>query len=644
MNSTSRGAASAGTAQRIVAYALKLIALMMAVYQLLYPFLLPWGQNRHVITHVTFALTLVFLGQLGGAASKQRKWLALVAFVITLGALPYTFANAAMLEAKLGIGLSTTELIVGIATFLVVLSATWLEWGNVLVALLLLGLTYFYLGYHIPGLLQGTKQPSFAYGLTFLITGISTGLFGQVTPISANLIFLFLLFAGVMRSTGATSMFVELGRALGQKMKGGVPLAAVVSSSLMGTITGSTIANAAFMGSLTIPAMKQQGIHGEDAAAIESAASCGGQLLPPVMGAGAFLMASYLGVPYLAIVKLAIVPALMYYVALMIRVGAVVRSTGFKSQDEVINWKLIVRAFPAFVVPLGIFVYLLLTGISAHLAIVYALFAIFVIRFARIEVYRSRKGFLQAVREIVTGLIEGAYEGAKIAIVICAISIFAQVLISSALAPKLTEAFTAFASGSALIGLALAMVSCILLGFGMPTVVSYSVVAIMFVPTLFQLGVPMPAAHLFVFYFAVFADLTPPVATAIIVTSKIAGSNFWRTGWASVKFWLAVALVPWLFVFHHAVLNIDSGGALLLPVAVFVGTSALIAALSERFLIVKMTPLDILLGALALLGGILWIVKVADAIWGLCFASIAVLALLVGQLKRVTHQAKMEVS
>ena len=542
------------------------VALLAAIYHLYFAYSWPFTEGEHAIVHVGFAALLVGIDQARRRAGALRI-LAIICAVGSVAATAYLFTVSEDLEMRFGLGLTLPQLVAGIFVIVAVIVLCWMEWGVVIAALAVIGLGYFFFGYHIPGPLRAAQHPSFDYAMTFLISSGGTGLFGQITPISASIVFLFMVFGALLASTGVTRLFMELGNLMGRIMRGGAAVTCVVSSSLLGTVTGATVANVAITGTFTIPTMKKQGFRAEDAGGLEAVASCGGQVLPPVMGAGAFIMAAYLGISYIEIAARAFVPALMFYAGVLLAIFFLVRKAGTIAESEPADLSIIRNELVPFLAPLATLVYFLLQGYSATTAVFLAISSVIAVSFLRPRTWRSREGFRETVTTIGSGLVSGAQQGAALGIIVAAISLVAQSLITTALGPKFASTLAGLVGGQILPALLLVSFASLLLGCGLPTIAAYTMVAIMMVPALKAIGVDPTAAHLFVFYFAVYAAVTPPVATAAIVASRIAETNFWRTSWAAMRIMAGPLILPFLFIYRPEVLQFPPDPtALALPI------------------------------------------------------------------------------
>ena len=591
----------------VVRWLTTVLAFVAAVYHIAYVFWFPWGTTTHTILHVGAALTLVLLPR---AFEEQgfRRLVSVLALLMASATIPFFLVMSDTLEMKYGMGLTTLEFAMGLAVIATTVLAVYLAWGLAIPIVCLFFLTYFFFGYMVPGPLQAARMPTADYAMAFLAAGGSSGIFAGVTNVSANYIFLFVLFGAVFGATGVLSMFIELGRYLGQVVRGGAAFTAIVGSALMGSVTGATVANVALTGSVTIPTMKKQGYRSTDAVAIESVSSCGGQVLPPIMGTGAILMASFLGMPYISILAMAVVPAMLFFAGLLVTAMVVARNRPIAIDEDPIDWALIRGHLAHFVIPVGLVVYLLMIGRSPEVAIVWALLTGIGLFLLRPRNLASWQQMWSSIKGVSVGLVQGARQAAEIAVVLAAIAVVAQALITTAAAPKLALMLRSFAGDLPLLWLVMSMVTCIILGFGMPTAAAYTLVAVMMVPAMSQLGLEPHVAHFFIFYYAVYAAVTPPVATAVIVGSKIGQVGFWPAAWASVKFMIIPLLLPFAFVYHPALLAFPNVTldllmpALALLVAAFHASVLLYGGLDGRF-----NGLTIAMMGVGLVTAVLWI-------------------------------------
>ncbi len=422
-------------------------------------------------------------------------------------------------------------------------------WPIVIVATCFLA--YAFAGPYIPGIMahQGVKPDQLVGHLFFTTEGI----FGIPLGVSSTFIFLFILFGAYLEKTGLGKFFIDLANAVAGWASGGPAKVAVLSSGLMGTVSGSSVANVAGTGSFTIPMMKSLGYKPEFAGAVEAAASTGGQLMPPIMGAAAFLMAEFIGVSYISVVKAAVIPALLYFTGIWIGVHLEARKNGLKGipRDQLPKIGRLIVERGHLAVPLIAIVYLLVSGYTpmraALWAIALAIGASLLRRSTRISAY-----------DVVKGLETGARSALGVIIACATAGIIIGVVTKTGLGLKLASAMIGMAHGLLLPTLFFTMISSIVLGMGVPTTANYVITSTIAAPAIIQLGVPVMAAHMFAFYFGIVADVTPPVALAAYAGSGIARGNPMKTGINASKLAVAAFLVPYIFVMSPSLLMIDT--------------------------------------------------------------------------------------
>jgi len=567
------------------------LAIGTAIYHILFVIFGGLSSSEHNIMHVLLVMALVVLQQAINQEVRYKRLLLLLLLVASTATLTYTFLRAQELQLHTGMFLSDTDFAVGVVIITCVVIVSWLQWGRILTAVLVIALIYFFFGSGLPGALGFPRMQPW-YVMSFLGMGIGSGLFGFLTPASASMVFYFMLFSGVLSATGVLPMFLEVGKWLGMKLRGGAALTALVGSSLVGTITGASVANVALTGTYTIPTMKKQGFPPHQASAIESIASSGGQIMPPVMGAGAFIMSSLVGVSYFEIIVNAIWPALLYYGATFIGVMVLIRRLHIQiTEEEKVDAGLIKQTLPAFIIPLVILVILLAQVHSVAWSTIWAMVATIVVSmFSR----RTRP----SIKKFFVHFADGAMQGAQIGVAIAAIALVSQTAISTGLGPRVSEIVFSLSAGIVPIALILVMIGSILLGMGMTTVAAYTIVAIVMVPTLRQMGIDRMAAHFFAFYFAVFSSVTPPIATAAIVGSQIAKTSFWKCAWAGFKLAIPLFLIPYAFVTEPALLQFPLINVQVLLMLVILIASALsMAVINYSYFLIRLNKMETFLFA-----------------------------------------------
>ena len=404
----------------------------------------------------------------------------------------------------------------------------------------------------------------------------TTGILGTPIGVCSTYIALFVIFGAFLEATGVANFFIDCANALVGWASGGPAKVAVVSSALCGMVSGSSVGNTVTTGSFTIPMMKKTGYKPEFAGAVEAAASTGGQIMPPIMGAAAFLMAEYMKLPYAQVAVKAILPALLYFTGIFIAVHLEAKKLGLKGvpREELPAWRLLVRDC-YLIIPLILLVWLVSSGSKtmSHSA-AYSILAAIAVGFVNFFLQGKRgegntqpmttgkalgnagkRSFFSAVESL-----EAGSRGAITVAVACSMAgIIAGCITVTGLASILINAIVQLAGNATIVGLVLTMLCCIVLGMGVPTTANYCIMASTCAPILIQLGFPLVAAHFFVFYFGIVADITPPVALAAYAGSAIAKSDPMKTGINATKLAIAAFIVPYIFAMNPSMLLMDQG-------------------------------------------------------------------------------------
>lgn len=502
--------------------------------------------------HLAFTLCLVFL--LYPATSKQSKTSGIPFYDFILGAVGVASAMYLVVffnDLTTRAGLPTqTDLIMGFLLIVTLLEATRRISNPVLPCLAIVALLYCYVGRSLPDMIahRGFSIPRI---VNHMYLG-TEGIFGTPLEVSSTFVFMFILFGAVLEKTGLGKFIIDLSMALAGWSTGGPAKVAVVSSGLMGTVSGSSVANVCTTGMFTIPLMKSVGYEPHFAGAVEAVASTGGQIMPPVMGAGAFIMAQFLGVPYIEVALAAVVPALLYYFAVMVQVHFEATRLGLKG----IPWSQLPPLWPLLkskgflLIPLIAIIYFLLAGYTPLKAAFNGILVSFVLSWLNKETRLTPPRIMEAFETGARGAIGVACACATVGMVVGMGTL-------TGLALRIANAIVTLAGGSKILTLFYTMLASIVLGTGLPTTANFIVTSTMAAPALFKLGVPAKAAYMFVFYFGIAADLTPPVALAAYAGSGIAGSDPMKTGVTAFKLALAGFLVPYVYVYNPMLLFID---------------------------------------------------------------------------------------
>jgi TRAP transporter 4TM/12TM fusion protein len=556
--------------QRSLNIAVTAVGVAMVIYHLVYSQTYLQGVTGHQIFHLGFALVVVFLMSIQGS---YKYWpMKLVAVLLSAGCFIYLSVSYERLELYGMYQATNLDLAAGIVLIILSLEATRQRFGLVLPALALLCIAYTLFGHYLPGSLK-TLPMNWEVIVERLSVGFSeTGIFGPILRVSAIFMFLFMLFAALVEVCGATEFFNQLGKLIARRFRAGPALAAVLTSGLMGSVTGQAGANVTITGSYTIPAMKQVGYRPHQAGAIEAAASTGGPIIPPVMGVAAFLITAITGISYAKIIAVAAVPAVFYVLSCALYVQFQAAKMNIVPRAEEVDYRELLFRSPLFLGSLLIIITLFVIGKTALYVSFWACITIILLSLLR-------KATRPSLRKLMNGFVRGASLGSSIAVTCATLGIIVATITGTGLGIKLPVAVGNFCGQNLLLLLLMTAVVAIILGIGLPASASYLVVAIVLAPLLIKLGVELLPAHLFAFYFANFSYLTPPVAIAALFGAQLAGASYMRTGIESAKVGVAGFVLPFMIIWSPAFLGdfsnpLTSVVELLACILVFIGLQA----------------------------------------------------------------------
>ena len=596
---------------------------------------------------------IVLAGFLNFPASKHHvkpnylPWYDILLMVIGAGCFFY-FAFNAMTMIKLATRIQPIHVVIGVVGILVLVELCRRCVG--LPILVVAGLLIFYAFYN-----QLSYNPSFYQALKNIIYKLfytTSGVIGTPISVCYTYIVLFIIFGAFLERTGIANFFISFANRIAGWSSGGPAKVAVISSALCGMVSGSSVGNTVTTGSFTIPMMKKTGYKPEFAGAVEAAASTGGQIMPPIMGAAAFLMAEYIGIPYAKVAVKAILPAILYFTGIFISVHLEAKKLGLRGipRDQLPKWGLLARDC-YLILPLILLVWLVSSGAktmshsaaySILAAIAVGLVNFFLTRMRDVE-EKSAKTMVRAIggaladsgRSAVDSLEAGAKGAITVAVACAMAGIIAGCITVTGLASILINAIVQLAGNATFIGLILTMVCCIILGMGVPTTANYCIMASTCAPILIKMGYPLVAAHFFVFYFGIVADITPPVALAAYAGSAIAKSNPMKTGINATKLAIAAFIVPFIFAYNPQMLfeNVTSVFQVVqIVITALLGIFAVAAGLEGYILRMMGWPLRVL----AVIGGLTLLIPgtVSDLIGLVIVAGIIALQLLQNKRER----------
>ncbi|BDG28656.1 TRAP transporter permease [Thermus thermophilus] len=557
--------------------------------------------------HLAFALALAFLAYPGKRGPKDRvpllDWA--LALLGALGALYVVWDYYGITQLRGGIP-SDRDVAMGTLTLLVLFVASWRVVGPALPIIASVFILYALTGpkglipYMLPSWLQLHAGSQWGQLMGQLYT-TAEGIWGVPLGVSATFVFLFVLFGALLDKAGAGHFFIQAAYALLGHFRGGPAKAAVVASALTGVVSGSSVSNTVTTGTFTIPLMKRVGYPPEKAGAVEVASSSNGQLMPPVMGAAAFIMAEFLNIPYSQLILIALVPALLAYATLFVTVHLEALALGLKGvpRSELPPLAPVLRSGLHYLLPLAYLLYALvglrLTPERAALNTVF-LMALLILLQEAWRAWRSGAGvgfgLLKGGRLLLEGLEAGARGMVGIALATASAGVIVGIVTMTGIGFGLTDIVERLSGGNLLLVLLLAQLTSLLLGMGLPTTANYIVMASLVVPVILNLAekagyaVPPVAAHMFAFYFGIMADSTPPVALAAYAASAIARSDFWKTAVQGFVYELRTALLAYMFFFNPKLLLLGVGSVaegVLIVATAFAGMVAFSAALVGFF-------------------------------------------------------------
>lgn len=539
-----------------VALFITIVAILMSAFHLFTAWhgtLLAMKQRS---LHLIFAFTIGFALYPGFKKSSKDKiditdWLLII---LSVGVWGYIFFNVEAIALKGG-QMSTTDMVLGVLAVLLTLEVTRRVVGPELPIVTIIFLLFAYFGRHMPGIFAHR-----GFNVTRIVSHMymtTEGIMGTPLGVSSTFVFMFILFGSFLDKTGVGEFFIDFAYALTGSTRSGPAMTSVLSSGLMGSISGSSVANTVTTGAFTIPLMKSVGYKPHYAGAVEATASTGGQIMPPVMGAAAFIMADFTGFPYISIVKAAIIPAVLYYIAVGTMVHLEACKLGLKGmpRESLPKVSNILRKQGYLTLPLIAIIFMLVKQYPPTMA---ALTGIIIGVIVAMTVSLIKKDNSFTPKDILGAMEAGAKGAVGVACACACAGMIVGVVTLTGFGLKIAEVIVQIAQGRLIPTLLLTMISSIILGMGLPTTAKYIVLATMAVPAITKLGVNLMSAHLFILYFGVVADVTPPVALAAYAGAGIAGANSMKTGFQAFKLAIGAFIIPYIFVINPHLIMVDS--------------------------------------------------------------------------------------
>lgn len=539
---------------------------------------------KHRAIHVALVLVLIFL--LYPASKKMSRsrlnWFDAALAVLSISTAVYIFVDYLGIINRGGIP-NSVDVVFGVLLVVLVLEAARRVTGWALPLLAVLFFLYALYGRSFSGIF---RHRGYEWDMVVNQLYVTTeGIFGTAIGVSATYIFLFILFGAVLGKSGMGQFFNDFALAVAGHTKGGPAKVAVIASGFLGSINGSAIANVVTTGAFTIPLMKKIGYKKDFSGAVEATASVGGQILPPVMGAAAFIMAEMLNLPYSQVALAAILPAGLYYLGIITQIHLRASKDGLEGMErsELPKVSEVLKERGHLFLPLLFLIYMLF---FSGKTIIFAAFWTIIVTIVAAQL---RKTTRMSFKEILGALEDGARSALSVAVACAAVGIIVGVATLTGFGLKLASGIVAVGGDSLFLTLVFTMIACIILGMGLPSIPTYIITATMAAPALVQQGVPPFVAHMFVFYFGLFANLTPPVALAAFAAAGISGGSPMRTGFVSMKLAIAGFIVPFAFVYNHSLLMIDTTfvEGLVVTITSVIGVIMLGVA-AEGYLLAKM--------------------------------------------------------
>ena len=538
---------------RNITILISIIAVGFALYHLYTSALGAPTTLKHRAIHVAIVLCLIFLLYPVKRSASRAKlpWYDAVLAFIALSTAGYIIVDYLNIIHRGGIP-NNLDIIFGVILVLLVLEAARRMTGWALPILAVLFFFYALVGRGLSGIF---RHRGYEWDMVINQLYVTTeGIYGTAIGVSATYIFLFILFGAVLGRSGMGQFFNDIALAIAGHTKGGPAKVAVLASGFLGSINGSAIANVVTTGTFTIPLMKRVGYKRNFAGAVEATASVGGQILPPVMGAAAFIMAEILGIPYSSVALAAILPAGLYYLGVMMQVHLRASKEGLEGmkRSEIPKVRDVMKERGHLILPLLFLIYMLFFSGKT------IIFAAFWTIIATVIVAQFRKTTRMSVKDLFGALEDGTRSALSVAIACAAVGIIVGVATLTGFGLKLANGIILIGGESLFLTLVFTMIACIVLGMGLPSIPTYIITSTMAAPALVQLGIQPFVAHMFVFYFGLFANLTPPVALAAFAAAGISGGDPMRTGFTSMKLAIAGFIVPFAFVYNSSLLLIDT--------------------------------------------------------------------------------------
>lgn len=521
-------------------------------------------------THLAFVMALAYLlfPMKKDMPKDKLPWYDVIIAIVGACSWLYISINFDSLVRMAGI-YNTTDIIIGIVGILILFEACRRIVGTPILIISLVFIVYALFGAYAPGFLNHR-----GYSIQRLVSHLyynTEGIMGTPIGASATFIFLFIFFGALLDKTGIGQFFIDICNAIAGSYDGGPAKVAVLTSAMFGTVSGSSVSNTVGTGSFTIPMMKSLGYRPEFAGAVEASASTGGQLMPPIMGAASFLMAESLGIPYKEVAKAAIIPAILYFTGIFIMVHLEAKKTGLKglSRDSLPKIGELLMKKGYLVIPLATIIYFFVLGKTAIYAGLMGIIAAGLVAIINsiVDIILKRERSF-TFNDLIDVFVNGARNIISVAVACAMAGIIIGVITLTGLGLKIGAGLISISGGISILLLMLTMISSIILGMGVPTTANYLITSTIAAGAIIGLGFEPLAAHMFVFYFGIIADVTPPVALAAMAGAAIAKSDPLKTGFEATKLSIGAFIIPYMFIFNPQILMINTTFVEVIPILI----------------------------------------------------------------------------
>ncbi len=521
-------------------------------------------------THLAFVMALAYLlfPMKKDMPKDKLPWYDVIIAIVGACSWLYISINFDSLVRRAGI-YNTTDIIIGIVGILILFEACRRIVGTPILIISLVFIVYALFGAYAPGFLNHR-----GYSIQRLVSHLyynTEGIMGTPIGASATFIFLFIFFGALLDKTGIGQFFIDICNAIAGSYDGGPAKVAVLTSAMFGTVSGSSVSNTVGTGSFTIPMMKSLGYRPEFAGAVEASASTGGQLMPPIMGAASFLMAESLGIPYKEVAKAAIIPAILYFTGIFIMVHLEAKKTGLKglSRDSLPKIGELLMKKGYLVIPLATIIYFFVLGKTAIYAGLMGIIAAGLVAIINsiVDIILKRERSF-TFNDLIDVFVNGARNIISVAVACAMAGIIIGVITLTGLGLKIGAGLISISGGISILLLMLTMISSIILGMGVPTTANYLITSTIAAGAIIGLGFEPLAAHMFVFYFGIIADVTPPVALAAMAGAAIAKSDPLKTGFEATRLSIGAFIIPYMFIFNPQILMINTTFVEVIPILI----------------------------------------------------------------------------